>query len=399
MNSNVTESLKLIKNGTVQIVPEADLIKKLERGNPLRIKLGMDPTAPDLHLGHAVVLSKMRQFQDLGHEVVFLIGDYTTRIGDPTGRSKTRPPLSEDEIKQNAKTYFEQVSKILDPQKTVVRYNSEWLSKLTFADVLQLAGKVTLARLIEREDFQKRLSENISVGFHELLYPLMQGYDSVALKADVELGGTDQTFNLLMGRFLQEQYGQEPQVILTMPLLEGLDGVHKMSKSLGNYIGLWETADNAYGKLMSISDELMWRYYHLLLNKTDDELEVMKQGVANGTLHPMTLKKDMATGIIARFWSTEDAIKARQTFESLFQKKDLSQATEVELPAETPNKLWIVDFLKHLKAVQSSSEAKRLIESKAVEIDENTITDFKAEITWQPGTTIKVGKHRFYRIK
>ncbi len=398
MNKTI-ESLKIIRNGTVQIVPEEDLLKKLERGKPLRIKLGMDPTAPDLHLGHAVVLGKMRQFQDLGHEVIFLIGDYTTRIGDPTGRSKTRPPLSEEDIKKNAKTYFEQVSKILDPKKTTVRYNSEWLALLTFADVIKLAGKVTLARLIEREDFQKRLKENIAIGFHEMLYPLMQGYDSVALKADVELGGTDQTFNLLMGRFLQEQYGQEPQVILTMPLLEGLDGVQKMSKSLGNYVGLWEAADKAYGKLMSISDELMWRYYHLLLNKTEEELIAMKAGVNDGSLHPMKLKKEMAAGIIARFWSKDDAVKAQQTFESLFQKQDFSKATEASLPAGTPNPLWIIEFLKQLKAIPSTSEGKRLIESGAVDIDEKTITDFKAEVAWKPGMTVKVGKHKFYRIK
>jgi tyrosyl-tRNA synthetase len=399
MNKKSTETLKLIKNGTVQIIPEEDLIKKLERGNPLRIKLGMDPTAPDLHLGHAVVLSKMRQFQDLGHEVIFLIGDYTTRIGDPTGRSKTRPPLSEEDIKKNAKTYFDQVCKILDPKKTIVRYNSEWLSLLSFADVIQLAGKVTLARLIEREDFQKRLTENISIGFHELLYPLMQGYDSVALKADVELGGTDQTFNLLMGRFLQEQYHQEPQVILTMPLLEGLDGVNKMSKSLGNYIGLWESADNAFGKLMSVSDNLMWRYYHLLLNKTEDEIAAMHAGITTEALHPMTLKKEMAAKIIARFWSTDEATTAQQTFEFLFQKRDFSKATEVELPAQTSTPLWIVDLLKYLKATTSSSEAKRLIEASAVDVDEKTITDFKAEITLKSGMIIRVGKHKFYKLK
>jgi tyrosyl-tRNA synthetase len=395
---NITETLKIIKNGTVQIVPESELIKKLERNTPLRIKLGMDPTAPDLHLGHAVVLGKMRQLQDLGHEIMFLIGDYTTRIGDPTGRSKTRPTLTEEDIKKNSKTYFEQVSKILDPKKTNIRFNSEWLAQLTFADVLQLAGKVTLARLIEREDFQKRLTEKISIGFHELLYPLMQGYDSVALKADIELGGTDQTFNLLMGRYLQEQYGQEPQVVITMPLLEGLDGVNKMSKSLGNYVGLWEEANNAFGKLMSISDELMWRYYHLLLHKTEDELAIMKTGVQNGTLHPMKLKKELSAGIIAQFWSPKEAEKALQTFEALFQKKDFSKATEVTFPAGIKNPLWVIDFLKQLGAITGTSEGKRLIEGGAVDVDGQKITDFKAEITWQSGTTAKVGKQKFYKI-
>lgn len=391
MHTEKTESLKIIKTATIQIVPEADLVKKLEQNRPLRIKLGMDPTAPDLHLGHAVVLGKMRQLQDLGHEIIFLIGDYTTRIGDPTGRSKTRPALNEEEIKKNAQTYFEQVCKILDPQKTTIRYNSEWLAKLTFADVLSLAGKVTLARLIEREDFQKRLSENISIGFHELMYPLMQGYDSVALKADIELGGTDQTFNLLMGRFLQEQYGQEPQVVITMPLLEGLDGVHKMSKSLGNYVGLWEAADNAFGKLMSISDELMWRYYELLLNKPQSELDI--------TQHPMKLKKEMAAGIIAKFWSHEEAVRAQEKFEALFQKQDFSKATETTLPTETQNPLWVIEFLKLIGAITSTTEGKRLIDGGAVDIDGKKITDFKTEITWSPGTTVKVGKHKFYKIK
>lgn len=399
MEERITQALAIIKNGAAHILPEADLIKKLQTGRPLRIKLGMDPTAPDLHLGHAVVLLKMRQFQDLGHEVIFLIGDYTTRIGDPTGRSKTRPPLSEEEIKRNAQTYFEQVCKILDPQKTKVRYNSEWLSQLSFADVLQLAGKVTLARLIEREDFQKRLAEKTPIGFHEMLYPLMQGYDSVALKADVELGGTDQTFNVLMGRFLQEQYGQEPQVVLTMPILEGLDGVNKMSKSLGNYVGLWEPATQAYGKLMSISDELMWRYYHLLLHKTEDDIKHMQADVYNEVQHPMKLKKTMAHDIVARFWSAQEAQDAQQNFEALFQKQDYSKAQEVTLNQTLPCELWIVDLLKELKALQTSSEAKRLIESNAVSVNEQVIHDFKAKITVESQMIIKVGKHKIFKIQ
>lgn len=398
MKKNVKQTLELLKTGTVQVTPEDDFVKKLERGTPLRIKLGMDPTAPDLHLGHAVVLGKLRQFQDLGHTVIFLIGDYTAKIGDPTGKSKTRPPLSDEQIKENAKTYFEQISKVLDPQKTEIRYNSEWLSKLNFSDLIHLAGKLTLARLIEREDFQKRMSENISIGFHELFYPIMQGYDSVALNADVELGGTDQTFNLLMGRFLQEQFNREPQVIITVPILEGLDGVQKMSKSLGNYIGLWEPAAQAYGKLMSVSDELMWKYYALLLLKTDQEISEMQAGVSNNTLHPMKLKKAMAHGIVDRFWSTKDADDSQQQFESLFQQKDYSKATEIELPNDTPNPLWIADLIKRLGAVNSSSEAKRLIEAGAVTINETVIADFKAEIKWNSGDTVKVGKHKFYKI-
>ncbi len=395
---DIEKSLEIIKHGTVQVTPEADLLSKLKRGKKLKIKLGADPTAPDLHLGHAVVLNKLRQFQDLGHEIIFLIGDFTALIGDPTGKSKTRPPMTTEAIATNAQTYFEQVSKILDPTKMTIRYNAEWLSTLSFADVLLLAGKTTLARIIEREDFQTRLRENSPIGFHELFYPLMQGYDSVALQADVELGGTDQTFNLLMGRFLQEQYHQEPQVIVTLPLLEGLDGVQKMSKSLGNYVGLAEDAAAAYGKLMSISDELMWRYYHLLLDKNEHDVAVMKQDVASGSLHPMNAKKQMAWGIINRFWSHADADRAQQNFEALFQKQDHSQAKEFQVLANVSNPVWIVDLLKALGAISSSSEAKRLIESKSVSIDGEVVTDFKAEIKGSVGMIVKVGKHKIYKL-
>lgn len=399
MDSSNKNILALIKNGTVQVTPEDLLLKKLARNTPLKIKLGMDPTAPDLHLGHAVVLCKMRELQDLGHEIIYLIGDYTTRIGDPTGRSKTRPALTEAEIAINAKTYFKQVSKILDPQKTAVRYNSEWLSQLTFADLIKLTGAVTVAQIIERDDFAKRLKENVPVGLHELLYPLMQGYDSVVLKSDIELGGQEQTFNLLMGRHLQEFFGQEPQVILTMPLLEGLDGVQKMSKSLGNYIGLWEDASTAYGKLMSISDTLMERYYHLLLSKTLDDIKAMQAGIADGSLHPMQLKKEMAHAIITKFWSAQEADDAQRNFEALFQKKDYSNAQEVLLTPDTPNPVWVVDLLKQVKAVQSSSDAKRLIDGKGLEIDGTVITDFKAQIAWKSGMIIKAGKIKLFKIK
>lgn len=392
-----TDFEKLVA-GTVQVLPEEELKKKLNSGKPLKIKLGMDPTAPDLHLGHAVVLSKLKEFQDAGHEVIFLIGDFTTRIGDPSGRSKTRPPLTDKQIEQNMKTYFEQVGKILNPDKVAVRYNSEWLSKLSMADLIALASKVTVARLIEREDFQKRLAEKQPISFHELLYPIFQGYDSVALDADVELGGTDQTFNLLMGRFLQEQYGKEPQVVITMPLLEGLDGVKKMSKSYGNAIGLAEPANEAFGKLMSISDDLMWRYFELLLAKDQSEISAMQEKVAYGTLHPMALKKDMAHHIVSKFWSEKEADAAREAFEALFQKKDYSKAQSVSVPEGTLNPVWIVELLKRIGAITTSSEGKRLIESAAVEIDKEPISDFKAEITWKSGMIIKVGKHRIYRI-
>lgn len=397
-NVSAEQQLKLLEPGTVQILPHNELLKKLQLQRPLVIKLGADPTAPDLHLGHAVVLSKMRQFQDLGHTVVFLIGDFTARIGDPTGKSKTRPPLTQEAIAHNTASYFEQVSKVLDPKKVTIRFNSEWLDKLSAKDIVNLCAKVTLSRVIEREDFTQRMQKHESIGFHELLYPLFQGYDSVALKADVELGGTDQTFNLLMGRYLQEQYGQEAQVIMTVPLLEGLDGVQKMSKSLGNYIGLYEPADQVYGKLMSISDALMYRYMHVLLHVPMDEISSLQERVAAGTTHPMELKKKMAYDIVARFWSKDEAETAQAKFESLFQKKDYSQAQAVTLPDGTANPLRIVDLLKLLNAVQSSSEAYRLIEGGAVKIDDVAITDVKASIAWKTGMQIKVGKHRIYKL-
>ena len=396
---NIEETVALLARDAVQILPESDLVKKLKKEKKLNIKLGMDPTAPDLHLGHTVVLSKLKQFQDLGHKVIFLIGDFTARIGDPTGRSKTRPPLTEQEITHNMQTYFKQVGRILDPAKVTIRYNSEWLAPLTSADLIKLCAKTTLARITERDDFARRIAERQPVSFHELLYPLFQAYDSVALQADVELGGTDQTFNLLMGRYLQEQFGQEPQVIITTPLLEGLDGVQKMSKSLGNAVGLAEPADQAFGKLMSISDTLMWRYWALLLDTSSQEISGMQARIAGGTLHPMGLKKDMAHGIITKFWSPDDGVTARNTFEALFQKKDYSQAQEVPLPIDMPDEVWIVDLLKALGAIKTSSEAKRLIENKAVELDGAAITDFKARITWQSGTIVKVGKHRIYKIR
>ncbi|HSW74225.1 MAG TPA: tyrosine--tRNA ligase [Candidatus Limnocylindria bacterium] len=393
-----TTPLELLKRGTVQVTPEEVLAKKLQQGKKLRVKLGMDPTAPDLHLGHAVVLNKMKQFQDLGHEVIFLIGDFTARIGDPTGRSKTRPPLTEGEIAHNIKTYFEQVARVLDPQKVTIAYNSTWLGALTAQEIIQLCAKVTLARLTERDDFAERIQQNKAIGFHELLYPLFQGYDSVALQADVELGGTDQTFNLMMGRTLQEHYGQDAQIIITTPLLEGLDGSAKMSKSLGNAISFNDPADQAFGKLMSMPDTLMWRYLAILLGKDQHELSKLQERVAHGSLHPMELKKDMAHEVISRFWSPAQADAAAEQFQALFQKKDYSKAQEVTLPPDTANPIWIVDLLKTLGALASSSEAKRLIEAKAVEIDHETITDFKATVTTKPGMLIKVGKHRFYKI-
>ena len=398
--NDTEKALKIITSGIAQCVPHADLVKKLESGKKLQIKLGMDPTAPDLHLGHAVVLKKMKQFQDLGHNVIFLICDYTARIGDPTGKSKTRPPLTEEQIIKNSQTYFAQVGKILDLDKLTIAYNSTWLSKLTFADVISLCSKVTVARLIERDDFAKRLSQNIPVSMHELLYPIMQAYDSVDLRADVELGGTDQTFNLLCGRFLQEQFSQEPQVVITVPLLEGLDGVEKMSKSLGNAIGLFDEPSDAYGKLMSIGDPLVFRYYLLLLDRTEDQIQDMKDKVTTGSLHPMDLKKSMAHELVATFWSPSQADQAQKQFEALFQQKDLSQATQVEISDEFKKApVWIVKVLQELGALQSSSEGKRLIESGAVLVDDCLIKDFKTEIQVVSGMIIKVGKHKIFKIK
>jgi len=397
--TEVEKSLQTILSGTIQVVPEEMLRKKLESGKRLRIKLGMDPTAPDLHLGHAVVLKKMRQFQELGHEAVFLIGDFTARIGDPTGRSKIRPPLTLDEIAINMKTYFTQASKIIDTEKATIVFNSEWLGQLNTADLIHICSKVTLARLTERNDFAERIADHKPVALHELLYPVLQAYDSVNLEADIELGGTDQTFNLMTGRFLQEQYGQEPQIVITMPLLEGLDGTHKMSKSLGNAVGITEPARNAFGKLMSISDELMWRYFEILLGKTPAELSNMQERIASGNLHPMALKKEMAYTIISELWSSTEADTARTDFEAVHQKKDYSKAEAIVLPADTPNPLWIVDLLKTLNIVQSSSEAKRLIQAGAVTIDENVIREFGAKIVWNTGTIVKAGKHKVFRIE
>lgn len=395
---DIKEQIATITAGTAQVVPVDELQKKLARNKPLKIKLGADPTAPDLHLGHAVVLSKLRQFQDLGHEVLFLIGDYTARIGDPSGRSKTRPALTTQEIEHNMQTYFEQVKKILLPEKLTICYNSTWLAPLSGCDWIKLCGKVTVAQIIEREDFALRLAQKRPIGLHELLYPLMQAYDSVALKADVEIGGTDQTFNLMFGRHLQEQFDQEPQVVLTMPLLEGIDGKQKMSKSLGNAIGLAEPADQAFGKLMSICDELIWRYVALLLAIDAPRIAKLKDQIAQGVVHLMDVKKNMAEAIVAKFWSPHEASLARTQFEALFQRHDMSAAQEFKVPHDTPEQLWIADLLKLVQAVKSSSDAKRLIEQGAVSINEQPVTDFKAVITIAPDMIIKAGKHKIFKL-
>ena len=317
----IDKQLEIIKRGAVDLVNEAELIEKLKKGRPLRIKAGFDPTSPDLHLGHTVLMQKLAQFQELGHTIVFIIGDFTSKIGDPSGRSATRPPLSDSEISANLKTYVEQASKILDMEKVELRYNSEWLAKMNFADVLKLASQYTVARMMEREDFKNRFAAGNPLGIHEFLYPLMQGHDSVAIKADVELGGTDQIFNLLMGRDLQREAKQEPQVVLTMPLLVGTDGVQKMSKSYGNYIGITDSPREMFGKIMSISDDLMWSYYELLSDLSLGEIKELKEELVVGKLHPKIAKENLAMEIIERFHSEEDAVSARDEFERVFAKK------------------------------------------------------------------------------
>ncbi len=391
--------IKTLLTGVEQVLPAGELEKRIATGKPLRVKFGADPTAPDIHLGHVVVLSKLRQFQDAGHTVQFIIGDFTARIGDPTGKSKTRPPLEPEEIARNARTYLEQVTRVLDPNKLEIVYNAQWFEPLCLSDFIRIAGKVTLARIMERDDFTNRFTGGVPIGFHELFYPLLQAYDSVMLKSDIELGGTDQTFNLLMGRYLQEQYQQTPQMILTMPLLEGLDGVQKMSKSLGNYIGLSESPVVAYGKLMSISDELMWRYWLLLSGRSVDDITEMRSHVEQELLHPLACKKMLAYAIVERYWSRAGAEEGQQSFEALIQQKDYSQAQELVISAAAvASGVWIVELLKIAGAITSSSEGRRLIESGAVSLDQEKITDAKATVLLQSQQVLKVGKHRIYRI-
>ncbi|HNT02088.1 MAG TPA: tyrosine--tRNA ligase, partial [Candidatus Saccharicenans sp.] len=340
----VEEQMKLLKKGAVEIIQEEDLIRKLERSRkenkPLRVKAGFDPTAPDIHLGHTVLLRKMKHFQELGHEVIFLIGDFTGLIGDPSGRSATRPAMTREEINKNAETYKQQVFKILDPEKTIIDFNSRWLGKLTSFEIIKLTSRYTVARILERDDFTKRIKAGLPISVHELLYPLMQAYDSVALQADVELGGTDQTFNLLVGREIQREYGQEPQVVLTVPLLEGLDGVEKMSKSLGNYVGINEPPEEMFGKLMSISDELMFRYYELLTDVETEQIEKWQKEAKEGQINPRDLKAQLAKMIVADFWGEELARKAAEEFDRIFKHKDLPSEIEekvIELSADGSN--------------------------------------------------------------
>ncbi|MBF0285208.1 MAG: tyrosine--tRNA ligase [Magnetococcales bacterium] len=395
---SVREQMAILRRGTVEILSEEELERKLARslqtGKPLRVKAGFDPTAPDLHLGHTVLLHKMRQFQTLGHHVLFLIGDFTGLIGDPTGKSETRKPLTPDQIAANAETYRHQVFKVLDPQQTEVVFNSRWMNQITSAQMIQLASRMTVARMLEREDFSKRYKEGRPIAIHEFLYPLVQGYDSVALKADVELGGTDQTFNLLVGRELQREYGQEPQCVLTLPILEGLDGVQKMSKSLGNYIGILEPPREIFGKIMSISDTMMWRYMELLSEKPLTEIAALKAAVEGGEAHPMETKKALAAEMVARFHGEAAAPLAREEFEAIFRQGAIPEDAP-EFTFEAAAGLGLAAALAMTGLAKSNSEGMRLVTQGGVMVDHQRATD--PRMTLAPGGRylLQAGKRKF----
>jgi len=404
----VEEQLARIRRGAVDIIREEELAEKLKRaqktGKPLRVKAGFDPTAPDIHVGHTVLIRKMKHFQDLGHIAIFLIGDFTGLIGDPSGRSATRKQLSKEEVLQNAETYKLQIFKILDPEKTVIDFNSRWMSQLGSEGFIRLASRYTVARILEREDFTNRMKSQQPIAMHELLYPLVQGYDSVALEADVELGGTDQRFNLLVGRDLQREYGQESQIVLTMPLLEGLDGVQKMSKSLGNYIGINESPNEQFGKVMSISDALMFRYYELLTDIPIADVQALQSDVQTGKRHPMDVKADLAVRIITDYHGAEAAESAREEFNRVFRKRELPEdITTISLAAgegtaSNPPTVRLIKLLASHGLASSNAEAQRLIESGAVHVNEARITDPKFEISANKEYFIKVGKRRFLKV-
>ena len=397
MTIKSTDLSELLR-GTHEVLLEAELIKKLAENRPLRIKAGFDPTAPDLHLGHTVLINKLKQFQDAGHEILFLIGDFTGMIGDPTGKNVTRKPLTREEVAANAETYQTQIFKILDSEKTTVMFNSTWMNAMSSAELIQLAAKNTVARMLERDDFHKRFTNNQPIAIHEFLYPLIQGYDSVAMKADVELGGTDQKFNLLMGRQLQESFGQKPQVVITMPILEGLDGVQKMSKSLNNYIGIADAPDEMFGKIMSISDELMWRYFELLSFRPMREIAEWNEDCENGA-NPRDFKVKLAQEIITRFHDEAAAIKALDNFEARFQRGAIpDEMPEVELNIEGAS-LGIANLLKEADLTSSTSEAIRMINQGAVKIDGEKVENPKLEIAADSQHVYQVGKRKFARVK
>ncbi|ADI01502.1 tyrosyl-tRNA synthetase [Syntrophothermus lipocalidus DSM 12680] len=401
VSQKAMEQLRLLKRGTAEILPEDEFLKKLENSirnqKPLRAKLGLDPTAPDIHLGHSVVLNKLRQFQDLGHEVHLIIGDFTGRIGDPSGKSETRKQLSEEEVIQNARTYEMQIFKILDKSKTYIYFNSEWLSRMRFADVINLAGKYTVARMMEREDFSRRFKEGIPISVHEFLYPLMQGYDSVVLRADVELGGTDQKFNLLVGRDLQKEYGQEPQIALMMPILEGTDGVQKMSKSLGNYIGINEDANEMYGKTMSIPDSLITRYFELVTRVPMEEITEIETAIKSGRMNPRDAKMRLAREIVRMYHGQEEAYRAEERFKLVFQQREIPD--DIEEFTISTNPIWVGKLLVEAGLCPSTSEAKRMVKQGAVKVDGKRIEDEDANLALEDGQVIQVGKRRFVRIR
>lgn len=399
---SLDEQLKIIKRGTVEIIPEEELIRKLEKSikenKPLRIKQGFDPTAPDIHLGHTVCLRKLRQFQEIGHQVVLIIGDYTGMVGDPSGRSETRPQLSYEEIKENAKTYQEQFFKVVQEEKTEVHFNGEWFSKMSFQDIMHLASKFTLARILERDDFSKRYKEQVPISIHELFYPLMQGYDSVMINSDVEIGATEQKFNLLAARQIQEVYGQEPQAILTMPVLPGMDGVQRMSKSVGNYIGVAEPPKEIFGKIMSIPDDLIYTYFELLTDVPGDDLFKIKKDLNDKKTNPMILKKRLGKEIVRMYYDKEEADKACEKFEKVFSKKELPEEIPVKHFEHDEPEIWIGHLLVKAGCVQYTSEIRRLIKQGGLYIDNKRIDDEDLKVRVEGEKLVKLGKRRFYKI-
>jgi len=398
MLPDIAHQLSVFKRGTDELIVEAELVEKLKRGRPLRIKEGFDPTRPDLHLGHTVQFNKLRQLQELGHHIIFLIGDFTGMIGDPTGRNATRPPLSPEEIQANARTYESQVFRILDPDRTRIDFNSRWLSKLTSSEIVKLAAHYTVARMLERDDFAKRYKAGHPISIHEFLYPLAQGYDSVAMRADVELGGTDQKFNLLVGRTLQDAYGQEPQVVLTTPLLEGTDGINKMSKSLGNYIGIAEDPDSMFGKLMSISDELMWRYFELLSFRPLSEIASLREQAQSGR-NPRDIKFELARELVGRFHDAEAAERAQRGFITRVSEKAVPQDLPLKVVSVQGAGLRLANLLKEAGLAGSTSEANRKIEEGAVRIDGARVSDRALTLKTGAEHVVQVGAKRFARVK
>ncbi len=397
------EQFHIIQSGAAQIVPEEALLTKLKRGKPLNIKLGVDPTAPDIHLGHAVPLRKLRQFQDLGHQVTLIIGDGTALIGDPSGRNSTRPQLTSEQIKENAQTYVDQAFKVLDPQKTTLRYNSEWLLELKLEGLLNIASHFTVARILERDDFHNRYTNNQSISLHEFLYPIMQAYDSVVIKADVELGGTDQLFNLLAGRELMEKMGMEPQVCLTLPLLEGTDGVKKMSKSYGNYIGLTDAPNDMFGKIMSIPDELMVKYYRLASTVAVSDIDTIEKGLLAGSIHPNRCKRDLAQNIVASYYDKKAAQAAEEAFDSLFKKHDIPEDIPEFSADLTPNdegKVYVAKLICEAGLTNSVGDARRMIDQGGVKINGEALAakTYNVEPSVLEGAVIQVGKRKFVRL-